>query len=202
MNKIIIKLIIYAGLLLTIYIMGNQIHNLNQSLSIAVNNEKAYAMENSGLRDQNIVFTTTVNQLQSQHDSLMLVMKKVANDNGIKDKKLRALQYQLENYLKVDTIIFRDTIFKNTTFKIDTCIKDKWNSSCLHLEYPNKITISNEFRNDKYVTISAHKEPIKPKKWFLTKWLARKHTVINVLIVDQNPYVTTSKQRYVEIIKD
>lgn len=94
----------------------------------------------------------------------MQKMKKVANENGIKDKHIKSLQYQLETFNKKDTIILRDTIFKEPTFILDTCLIDFWSQSCIHLEYPNLVSISNKYYNNKYIILNSHKEPLKPKK--------------------------------------
>lgn len=200
MKKIIIKILSYWLLFLAIFFMGQKIHNLNVALDNSVNNEKAYAAENSGLRENNRVFKLSIDQLEYYKDSLMIAMKKIANENGIKDKRIKALQYQLEHFAKRDTIIVRDTIFKKPGFVLDTCIIDEWNKSCIHLAYPGTIALNNEYNNAKYVTLESHKEPVKVRKWFLPRWFTRKHTVVEVLIIDKNPYVTTPQQRYVEII--
>ena len=182
--------------------MGQKIHNLNVSLDNSINNVKAYAAENSALVESNRVFQFSIEQMEYYKDSLMIEMKRIANDNGIKDRKIKALQYQLEHFVKRDTIILRDTIFRDPNFVLDTCIIDKWNKSCLHLEYPSTIALDNEYRNDKFITLNSHKEPVKPRKWFLPRWFTRKHTIVEVLIIDKNPYVTTPQQRYIEIIDD
>lgn len=202
MKKILIKILSYVILVVIIVLMGQKIHNLNVSLDNSINNVKAYAAENSGLIESNCVFKLSIEQMEYYNDSLILAMKKLANDNGIKDKKIKALQYQLEHFVKRDTIILRDTIFKDPGFVLDTCLVDEWNKSCLHLEYPGVITLDNEYKNDKYITLNAHKEPVKPRKWFLPRWFTRKHTVVEVLIIDKNPYVTTPQQRYIEVIND
>lgn len=207
MKKIILRILSYTLLVLAIIFMTNKIRNLNIALDNSINNEKAYAAENSWLnaenswlKESNRVFKLSIEQLEYFSDSLMLKMKKVANENKVKDNKIKALQYQLEHFSKKDTIVIRDTIFREPGFVLDTCIVDKWNRSCLHLSYPGTIALSNEYNNEKYITLSSHKEPIKPRKWFLPRWFTRKHTVIEVIIIDQNPYVTTPKQRYIEII--
>lgn len=202
MRKLILKILSYAILALTIFFMWQRINSLNIALDNSVNNEKAYAAENSGLKESNRVFKLSITQLEYYNDSLMVKMREVANENGIKDKKIKALQYQLEHFSKRDTIILRDTIFKDPGFILDTCIIDKWNKSCLHLEYPGIIALDNEYNNEKYITLSSHKEPVKPRKWFLPRWFTRKHIVVEVLVVDENPYVTTPQQRYIEIIND
>lgn len=200
MKKIILRILSYTLLVLAIIFMTNKIRNLNIALDNSINNEKAYAAENSGLKESNRVFKLSIEQLEYFSDSLMLKMKKVANENKVKDNKIKALQYQLEHFSKKDTIVIKDTIFREPGFVLDTCIVDKWNRSCLHLSYPGTIALSSEYNNEKYITLSSHKEPVKPRKWFLPRWFTRKHTIIEVIVVDQNPYVTTPKQRYIEII--
>lgn len=201
MKKIIIQIFSYTILIGVILFLFNNNKKLNNELSISTNNLKAYAEEVSELKLANNVFQMTIENLEFLGDSLMRRMKEVANENGIKDKNIKALQYQLEHFNKTDTLFIRDTIFKDPDFIIDTCIMDYWSTSCLHLQYPNMISIDNQFYNDKYMILDSHKEPIKPRKWFLTKWLTKKQVVVEVTIVDENPYVTTERQRFVEIIR-
>ena len=124
----------------------------------------------------------------------------------IKDKKIKSLQYQLEHYSKRDTLILRDTVFRDPNFVLDTCIVDRWNKSCLHLQYPGTMGVVQDLFpasykvNEKFITLSSHREPIKPRKWFLPRWFTKKQTVVEVLVVDENPYVKTKQQRFVEII--
>lgn len=201
MKRIIIKIIIWAIMILAIIGLCYHINNLNEQLSNSINNEKAYAVENSNLRDKNLVYKVSIEQMEYFQDSLMLEMKKLANENGIKDKNIRHLQYQLEHYTKRDTIILRDTIFKESTFHLDTCIIDQWNTTCLSLSYPSNIGINHSYCNEKYIIVNAKKENIKPYKCFLGKWFGKKHTILEIDVIDKNPYVETKRQRFVEIIK-
>lgn len=200
MKTIILKVVSIFSVICVIIMMGQKIHSLNIELENSINNEKAYIAENSELVKNNRVFKFTINHLKYCNDSLTLAMKKVANENNIKDKKIKALQYQIEYFSKQDTIFVKDTIFKEPGFILDTCIMDEWNTSCLHLAYPGTISLNNQYKNEKYIVLNSHKEPIKPRKWFLPRWFTRKHTVIEVLIVDKNPYVKTPTQRYIEVI--
>ena len=201
MKRLIIEIVIVLGVILTIVFMGQRIHDLNIQLDEAITNVKAYANENSILKDKNLVFKMTLSQMEYYNDSLLQRMKQVANENGIKDKQITALQYQLEKFHKTDTIIIRDTIFRDPTFKLDTCISDKWNKTCLSLQYPGNIGIKNTYYNNKYIIIDTHKEPIKERKWFLPRWFTRKQVIAEITVVDENPYVSTPKQRFVEVIK-
>lgn len=200
MKWVIIKLFIFFSLIFTIIVLSKKVIKLSGELDISRNNEKAYIAENLGLVNENIVFKLNINQLKYYADSLTIKLRKEAEENNIKARKIKALQYQLEHFHKVDSIFVRDTIFREPSFVLDTCIRDSWNTSCLHLAYPGTITLSNEYNNEKYITLHSHKEPIKPRKWFLSRWFTRKHTIVEVLVVDKNPYVTTPQQRYIEII--
>lgn len=200
MKKIIIKIIIWTIMILAILGLCWHINNLNTQLSNSINNEKAYAAENSNLRDKNLVYKLSIEQMEYFQDSLMIEMKRIANENGIKDRHIKNLQYQLEHFYKRDTIIIRDTIFKDPKFHLDTCLVDEWNKTCLSLSYPGNIGISNSYKNEKFVIVNSKKENIKPYKCFLGKWFGKKHTILEIDVIDKNPYVETERQRFIEII--
>lgn len=200
MKRIIIKIIIWTIMILVIVGLCYHINNLNIQLLNSINNEKAYAAENSNLRDKNLVYKLSIEQMEYFQDSLMIEMKKIANENGIKDKHIKNLQYQLEHFYKRDTIVIRDTIFKDLSFRLDTCLVDEWNKTCLSLSYPGNIGISNLYKNEKYLIVNTKRENIKPYKCFLGKWFGKKHTILEIDIVDKNPYVETREQRFIEII--
>lgn len=201
MKKTLFIIFTYIVLAYTIYFLFCRVTTLQNELGDSILNVKAYSSENSQLKESNLMFKLSLDQMEYYNDSLMVVMKRVANDNGIKDKNIKSLQYQLEHYKKIDTITLVDTIFIQPDFMLDTCVIDQWNKSCIHLAYPSTISISNEYKNDKYIILDAHKEPIKPRKWFLTKWLSKKHTIVEVTVIDENPYVETKQQRFIEILK-
>ena len=72
----------------------------------------------------------------------------------------------------------------------------------LGLKYPSTITVEPEFNNEQYVVISTKKEYIEPPhKCFLVRWFQKKHTVVEVQVVDSNPYVSTKNQKFIEIVK-
>lgn len=200
MERIIIKIIIWTIMILAILGLCWHINNLNTQLSNSINNEKAYAAENSNLRGKNLVYKLSIEQMEYFQDSLMIEMKRIANENGIKDRHIKNLQYQLEHFSKRDTIVLRDTIFKDPTFHLDTCLVDKWNKTCLSLSYPGNIGISNSYKNEKFIIVNSRKENIKPYKCFLGKWFGKKHTILEIDVIDKNPYVETERQRFIEII--
>lgn len=196
-----IYLLIMLGVIATITIMHKQIQSLTDQLSISVSNEKAYAAENSDLNLKNRIFQFTIDQLQYSNDSLNRKIMSVVRENDIKERNIRSLQYQLERFSKTDTIVLRDTIFRDPTFRLDTCIMDEWNTSCISLAYPGQIGISNSYVNEKYIIVNSKREPIRPHKCKFVNFFRKKHTVLEIEVVDKNPYVKTERQRFIEIIK-
>ena len=191
---------IALGVIMTIAIMHKQIQSLTDQLSILINNEKAYAAENSDLNLKNRVFQFTINQLQYSNDSLNRKIMSVVRESDIKDRNIRSLQYQLEHFSKTDTIVLRDTIFRDPTFRLDTCIMDEWNTSCISLAYPGQIGISNSYVNEKYIIVNSKREPIRPHNCKFVNFFRKKHTVLEIDVIDKNPYVETERQRFIEII--
>lgn len=196
-----IYLVVAIGVIMTIAIMHKQIQSLTDQLSISISNEKAYAAENSDLNLKNRVFQFTIEQLQYSNDSLNRKILSVVRENDIKNRNIKSLQYQLERFSKTDTIVLRDTIFRDPAFRLDTCIMDEWNTSCISLAYPGQIGISNSYVNEKYIIVNSKREPIRPHKCGFVNFFRKKHTVLEIEVVDKNPYVKTERQRFIEIIK-
>lgn len=184
------------------YILYTKNQSLKEELSISVSNEKAFITENSSLKEENRVFKFTIEQLNYYNDSILQKMNDVRKELKIKDGNLKQMQYLLSEATKKDTIVFRDTLFKELSLNIDTLIGDKWYNIRLGLKYPNLITTNPTFVSEKYIIVNKKKETINPpKKFFLFRWFQRKHTVLEVNMVERNPYIENKNNRFIEIIK-
>lgn len=192
----------FCILILSSYILFKRNSSLKEELSVAIKNEKAYSQENSYLKDRSRVFELTISQLEYFNDSILMEMDSIRKDLGIKDKNLKQLQYLLSVNKKEDTIIFKDTLFRDTKLDIDTTMRDSWYSIDLNLKYPSTITISPRFINEYYIVTAYKKETIKPpKKCKILRWFQRKHKVLEVQVINNNPYSTNKKQKFVEIVE-
>lgn len=153
------------------------------------------------LNTSNRVLKLTVDQLNYFNDSILNEMNKVRKELKIKDSKLKSLSYINSVIEKRDTVIFNDTIFIEN-IKIDTIIEDKWYSMKLNLEYPNRIITEPSFISEKYIVVSRKKETINPpKKFFISRWFQKKHWVMEVNVVEKNPYIKESNNRFIEFYK-
>ena len=197
-----IGIVILVGLLaISTYTLYTNNQGLKEKISVSMSNQKAFITENSSLKKENRAFKFTVEQLNYYNDSILQKMNDVRKELKIKDNKLKSLSYINSVIEKRDTIIFNDTIFIEN-IKIDTIIEDKWYSMKLDLEYPNRIITEPSFISEKYIVVSRKKETINPpKKFFISRWFQRKHTILEVNMVERNPYIENKNNRFIEIIK-
>lgn len=198
----IIASILIVSLSIGSYILYTKNQSLKEELSISVSNEKAFIAENSSLKEENRVFKFTVEQLNYYNDSILEKMNEVRKELDIKDKDLKQLQYLLSESQRRDSIVFRDTLFREPTLNIDTIIGDKWYQMKLGLRYPSTIITDPKFVSEKYIITSLKKETINPpKKCWLLRLFQKKHKVLEVEVVEKCPYVENKQQRFVEIIE-
>lgn len=204
MRKYIIAFIVLIIVFLSFSVRYLQLKNdlLKEENSILINNQKAYVKENSILKKDAILFKFTVEQLNYYNDSILSEMKKVQKDLKIKDDQLKAIYYLNSQASKKDTVVFRDTLFRDPYLRIDTIIGDMWYSENLSLRYPDTIITNPKFISDKYIILNTDKQTIDPpKKFFIARWFQKKQTIIEVNIVEKNPYIKTKEQKFIEIIK-
>ena len=197
---IVLILIVIASI--SIYALYRNNKKLKNELSTAVSNEKAFIAENNNLKNQNIAFQFTIEQLEYFNDSLLTKINDVRKELKIKDKDIKQMQYLLSEAQKIDTIIFKDTIFINPSINIDTLLINDWYQMDLKLKYPNVIITEPKFISEKYIIVNYKKETIDPpKKCAIARWFQKKHKVVEVNIVEKSPYIENKQQKFIEIIK-
>lgn len=112
------------------------------------------------------------------------------------------MQYILSQSNRVDTLVFRDTLFVNN-INIDTVIGDIWYNLELSLKYPSQIIVSPSFNSEIYINTYDVRETVDPpKKFFLLRWFQKKHTIRVVNVYERSPYSRVKQQRFIEVIKD
>ena len=200
MKKYIITLILI--LVGAVAYLSYQNKQLTTKYETSIENIKAYDAQLSELKDNYRVFKLTIDQLNYSNDSIINRMKEVQKELGIKDKRLQQLQYEASHAQRHDTIVLRDTLFRDPQLKLDTIVGDKWFKTNLHLEFPSTIVLKPEIELERYTFINGKRETVNPpKKFFLFRWFQKKMTVVTVTVKEKNPYVKNKESRYVEIIK-
>lgn len=199
MKKFIIGLIVLLVCSLIYMVHHNRI--LTAKYETSIENIKAYDSQLSGLNNSNKVFKLTIDQLNYFKDSILIKMNEVRKELNIKDSKIKQMQYKLSHVEKPDSVILKDTVFVES-FKLDTIIGDEWANTHLIMKYPNYIKFTPKFKLESFLFVSAKKETIKPpKKFFLFRWFQKRHTVLNITVKENNPYVETDRQKFIEIIR-
>lgn len=197
--------VVVCSMLFSIVVLSKRVSSLNSDLKIANSNIVAYENENSVLKKDAIVFKMTINNLESSNDSLVVKMNDIKKELKIKNKNIERLEYMLSTAKSVDSVFFHDTIFSEKVINgIDTTITDNegWYKCNLKLEYPNKITVTPEFKSEKYIITSWRKETVKaPKKTAIGRAFQRKRKLLEVDVVEKNPRIVNDKQKFIEIIK-
>ena len=198
-----IGIVILVSLLaISTYTLYTNNQKLKEEISISMSNQKAFIAENSSLKEENRVFKFTIEQLNHYNDSILQKMNEVRKELKIKDRDLKQMQYLLSEAQKKDTIVFRDTLFREPTLKIDTLLGDRWYQMKLELRYPSTIITEPKFVSEKYVIVNYKKETINPpKKCAIARWFQKKHKVVEVEVVEKNPYIENKQQRFIEIVE-
>ena len=191
----------FIALITIIVILYNSYQNSQESLKESRNNEKAYQIENLNLKDDNRMFMFHIEQLSYYSDSITDKLNAERKNLKIKDNQIVQLQYMLSKVQKVDTITLVDTIF-TPTVDLDTTIGDKWYSLNLKLKYPSSIIVAPTFNSEKMVFMYLKKETINPpKKTWFGRLFQKKHKVMEVKVLESNPYIENKQNRFIEIVK-
>jgi len=181
-----------------------QLSEVNEKWETAEANVKAYDSQLSYEKKKNTAFKLSIEQLNYFNDSILQALNDTRNELKIKDKNLKALQAVKSGFTKRDTVTITqvDTLFKEPTLAIDTILGDQWYNLQLGLKYPSMIAVKPYFKSEKHIIVSSKKETVNPpKKFFLFRWLQKRHVVLHIDVVEKNPYVDNESSKYVEIIK-
>ena len=205
-EKILTALVIALSILLCISIYIDRCRIAQNKSNEA--NLKAYIALNDTLKSTNRMFEFKTSQLNYINDSLVNQMNTIRKNIGVKDKNLKGL-----GYIK-STVRIHDTVFVNRirdgdkTLSIDTVINKKWyqieidykGSRCS--ECKDTLIVSPKVSSEKYVVISTSKEYVDaPKRWWLQRIFQKKEEVVDVKVVETNPYIYSNENRFVKVIK-
>ena len=140
--------------------------------------------------------------LNDSNDSLIRELNKIRKDIKIKEKEIESLHKINLIGNKKDSLIVKDTIFRDKLVNIDTTIRDKWSSVNIKLEYTSTIKIDMTMMSDLSIFTYNRKEPIKkPKKTKLGRFFQKKRKVLEVEVVENNPNIVIKQNKFIKIIK-
>ena len=205
-EKLLIALVIALSVLLCVSIYIDRCRISQNKANEA--NLKAYIALNDTLKTTNRMFEFKASQLNYLNDSLVNQMNIIRKSIGVKDKNLKGLGYIKSTVRIHDTVLVNRIRDGDKTLSIDTVINKKWyqieidykGSRCS--ECKDTLIVSPKVSSEKYVVISTSKEYVDaPKKWWLQRIFQKKEEVVDVKVVETNPYIYSDHERFIKVIK-
>lgn len=168
---------------------------------IAEGNNKAYQEQVEGLAADNRTFQFTISQLEQLNDNTVRSLDSMRRELKIKDNKILQMGKTKEYVFIHDTVTSVDTFYKDPGFVLDTCISDKWHSTCLHMAYPNIIGVCTEVNLEQDCFLYKKRETINPPcETWIGRLFQRKHDVYQVIIKEHNPYSSVTESKFIKIL--
>ena len=168
----------------------------------------ALSNENNKNAKSSKLYEFKLSQLKYINDSLMNKMDSVRKSLNIKDKNTKGLGYVKSTILIHDTVLVNRIRDGDNSISIDTTINKKWYQ--IQLDYrgskcnecKDTLIVSPKVTSEKYVVISTQKEYVDtPKKFWIQRIFQKKDEVIDVKVVETNPYIYSNENRFVKVIK-
>ena len=201
MRKCIFIIIVICALIGVIFLQWRANNILKENILSLESNNKALAVQRDSNANRAIEFKSTIESLEYYNDSISHKLKDAYERLYISDRTIKRLEYIASMALIRDSIIVKDTIFVKD-YHLDTSIVNKWYDIGIKLDYPNKVEVNPIVISEKYIISHTSRETVnKPKKFFLWRWLQRKHNIIRVEVVEENPYITNTQTKFIEIVK-
>lgn len=179
----------------------NRYNSYEDKWKQAVENNKAYALQLDKEKAESNMFKLKVDQLEYYSDSIITKLNEARKELKVKDNQLKQLMWLQTEFQKKDTVYLTDTIFKEPDFILDTVMGDEWVKTNVHLQYPSTIATESTVKSEKAVVVSTKRETVDPpKKFFLCRWFQKKHTVVKVVVKENNPHVIDQENVFIEIV--
>jgi hypothetical protein len=195
----IIIVVIISFLVLTVTGLVVQNNKLQESISDYDNNFKALSLEKDKMYKEAIAYKFNIEQLEYINDSIIEDLNATRKQLKIKDQEILQMQSIKTETSTKDSISIKDTIFRDSFFRLDTVITDKWHTLAISLK-PNQLNINATYISDLSVFAKSSKEIVgTPKKCFIGRWFQKKHNVVRVEVYDKCPYSVIKEKKFVII---
>ena len=206
--KYIVKTLVVVAILALIIIGVNRCKSAEDKLEGYETNWIALSNENNKNAKSSKAYELKISQMKYINDSLMNAMDSVRKSLNIKDKNTKGLGYVKSTILIHDTVLVNRIRDGDNSISIDTTINKKWYQ--IQLDYrgskcnecKDTLIVSPKVTSEKYVVISTQKEYVDtPKKFWIQRIFQKKDEVIDVKVIETNPYIYSNENRFVKVIK-
>lgn len=192
--------VIILSLIISLSISISNNIKYKEDIEFYDNNFKALNLEADSLKSKAIAYQFEIEQLEYINDSIVNKLNTSRKELAIKDKDIKQMQYILSEGNVKDTVVFKDTLFRDNFIGIDTTLGDKWCKILLKSSSPTSLYYDISYTSELEVFAYTEKEIIGiPKKCFIGRWFQRKHKVTKVDVKDNNPYATIKNKKFIII---
>lgn len=199
--RIAVKITLIIIVFFVILAQSMMIRRYKERIDSLESNNKSLAVQRDSNANRAIEFKSTIESLEYYNDSISHRLKDAYEKLHIKDRTIKRLEYIASTALIRDSIVVKDTIFVED-YHLDTLIVNKWYDIGIKLDYPGRVEVEPLVRSEKYIVSHSSRETVnKPKKFFLWRLFQRKHNIIRVEVVEENPYITNTQTKFIEIVK-
>lgn len=204
----VIRVSVVVAILALIIIGVRRCKSAEDKLEGYETNWIALSNENNKNAKSSKLYEFKLSQLKYINDSLMNAMDSVRKSLNIKDKNTKGLGYVKSTILIHDTVLVNRIRDGDNSISIDTTINKKWYQ--IQLDYrgskcnecKDTLIVSPKVTSEKYVVISTQKEYVDaPKKFWIQRIFQKKDEVIDVKVIETNPYIYSNEDRFVKVIK-
>ena len=208
MKRTCIEIIVACILLFILLFCVRQCQSNIAKLEGYETNWIALSNENNKNAKSSKAYELKISQMKYINDSLMNAMDSVRKSLNIKDKNTKGFGYVKSTILIHDTVLVNRIRDGDKTISIDTTINKKWYQ--IQLDYrgskcnecKDTLIVSPKVTSEKYVVISTQKEYVDtPKKFWIQRIFQKKDEVIDVKVIETNPYIYSNENRFVKVIK-
>lgn len=200
MKKILIISVIILGSCLAASML--EYKEAREKYLAAAQTIKAYDAQLDTTKVSNRAYKMTIDQMENSMDSVLREFQSIRKELKIKKKDVQSVQYISSVIHKTDTLVMNDTILRTTAQNLDTVVENEWYRLNLKLLYPDTAIISPNFKSSQYIVAHLKKETIDPpKKWWWQRLFQKKQKVLQVEVVEKNPYIDVKTNKYVEVLK-
>ena len=208
MKRTCIEIIVACILLFILLFCVRQCQSNLAKLEGYETNWIALSNENNKNAKSSKAYELKISQMKYINDSLMNAMDSVRRSLNIKDKNTKGLGYIKSTVRIHDTVLVNRIRDGDKPLSIDTTINKKWYQ--IQLDYrgskcnecKDTFIVSPKVTSEKYVVISTQKEYVDtPKKFWIQRIFQKKDEVIDVKVIETNPYIYSNEDRFVKVIK-
>jgi len=204
MNKLVIQVLAVLIALSTIFYYYKKVDGLRIENSRLTNNNKSLERGMLTFRDDSARTHTltlqqqkTISELKYASDSTTIALVDRLKEYKIKLKDVRAVQ-TMKTVFKHDTTV-RYVAGRDTTYNLSHLPHVKHTVSLKGDQLKDSLRIYNT----QDVILQGKKETIDPpKKFFLWRWFQAKHIVISGEVINSNPYIDVTEQKFIKTIPD